>query len=174
MRYASLLVFLAVLASQCGACGSPAAARTLPDEVLCLDWPLGPDHRYVSTAFHDPAYGYKKEIGEHWAIDLPAEVGTPVLASAAGKVVVVEPVKAGAASFVIVRFDRQWTYGVMHLSRIDVVRGQPIARGDQLGLSGGAVDAPGSGPYTSGPHLHFSLAYPAPAEYVDPAPYLCP
>jgi murein DD-endopeptidase MepM/ murein hydrolase activator NlpD len=51
----------------------------------------------------------------------------------------------------------------MHLSRIDVKKGDEVERGKQLGLSGGTGQA-------TGPHLHFAARWQG--VYVDPAKLL--
>ena len=180
MRHASLLFWLIVAGLPFSCAGAakppvimPAPAHGLPFGVVCLDWPLGPDHRGISAGFHDPSYVFKAKIGDHDAIDLPTGVGTPILAPTFGKVVAVGPVvdKEHAAG-VMVRIDAHWTYFVAHLSRVDVAKGESVRRGQTLGLSGGAVGAPGAGPWTTGPHLHFNLQ--DDGKSVDPVPYMCP
>jgi len=49
---------------------------------------------------------------------------------------------------------KEWVYG--HLSQVNVSYGQHVARGDTLGLTGGAIGSPGAG-HTTGPHIHVSM-----------------
>ncbi len=180
MRAARLVLLIVALGH--AACGSTVVRvrirylvrpYPLPDGIGCLSWPTDNEHRRISAAFHDPNYFFKKKLGDHDAIDMPADVGTMIRASAAGMVVDVSPVvdKEHAAA-VTIRFGTSWTYRVVHLRRIDVVMGQHVELGDVLGLTGGAKGAIGSGPYTTGPHLHFNVQYEG--QSVDPEPYLCP
>ena len=127
---------------------------SLPEHVACLRHPM-------------PGVP-----GNHTGVDFPAPVGTDVLAPASGKVVKAVDVAAGADAYVSVRFAEGWTYAVHHLSRVDVKVDELVVRGQRLGLSGGAVGADGSGPWTTGPHLHFSVAYAG--AFVNPSPYVCP
>lgn len=184
MRTARMFVLLAVVGQS--ACSSgirvkdpPASADTgpkfhekdppLPEGIACLDHPME-HYWHISSKYRDPKHPFVP--GKHYAVDFPAPVGTPALAAADGKVARVEPVAPGQDAFVSVRFAEGWTVAVHHLSRVDAEVGQTVARGDVLGLSGGAVGADGSGPYTTGPHLHFSVAYDG--AFVNPVTYLCP
>ncbi len=141
----------------------------LPDGLACLRWPM-PDNRRVSSEFRDPDHTFTP--GLHSGTDMPAPVGTSVLAPAAGTVVWTRPVEPCRDAAVGVRFGEGWVYSAHHLSRVDVEVGERIVVGRRLGLSGGAVDAPGSGPWTTGPHLHFSLQFKE--AYVDAGKYFCP
>ena len=141
----------------------------LPEGIACLDHPLE-HYWHVSSKYRDPKHPFVP--GKHYALDFPAPVGTPVLAAADGEVVAIGPVEQGKDAYVSVRFAEGWTYAVHHLSAVVSEIGQAVRRGDLLGLSGGAVGADGSGPWTTGPHLHFSVAYEG--AFVNPAPKLCP
>jgi murein DD-endopeptidase MepM/ murein hydrolase activator NlpD len=141
----------------------------LPDGLRCLRHPMRA-HRKVSSEFMDPDHAFVP--GRHSGTDMPAPVGTDVLAPAGGVVRWVREVAACQDAAVAVEFGDEWTYAVHHLSRVDVWKGEKVVRGQRLGLSGGAVDAPGSGPWTTGPHLHFSMVYRG--AYVDAEKYFCP
>lgn len=110
--------------------------------------------------------------GKHDGTDFPAPIDTSVLAPAAGEVAWTREVAPCQDAAVAVSFGEGWTYEVHHLSRVDVVKGEKIVLGRRLGLTGGAIDAPGSGPWTTGPHLHFMLV--REGAYVDAAKYFCP
>ena len=135
----------------------------------CFGSPL-PGEWTISRKFHDPKYEYRKII-EHTGIDIPADVGTDVYAPVGGTIIA-----AGADAqdnnMVVVRVSKRVRYRVMHLSAIMVEKGQVVKRGDVLGLSGGEVGAKGSGPMTTGPHLHLDVDLDG--RFIDPAPLLCP
>lgn len=141
----------------------------LPDDLECLRHPMD-KHRKISSKYRDPKHPFVP--GNHSGIDFPAPVGTVVMAAAGGKVSALEPVAPGKDAYVSVRFAEGWTFSVHHLSAIVVEKGQDVVRGQRLGLSGGAVGADGSGPWTTGPHLHFSVAYEG--AFVNASSYLCP
>ena len=141
----------------------------LPAGLECLEHPME-HYWHISSTWRDPKHSFVPN--RHFAIDFPSPVGTPVLAAADGEVVRTEAVAPGVDAHVAVRFADGWTYEVHHLSQVDAAVGQAVRRGDVLGLSGGAVGADGSGPWTTGPHLHFSVAYEG--VFVNPLKYLCP
>lgn len=96
--------------------------------------------------------------GHDWILP----VGTPILAAAAGEVVFAglePPVECGTlgeVSALAVRIRHVAPRGEVfdsiyaHFSRIDVVQGQTVQAGQQIGLSGTTG-------CTGGPHLHFSV-----------------
>jgi len=138
-------------------------------------WALGPyDHFYfsrpiaadvVNWPLADYRYGgmFLDTDIVHTGIDIPNPRGTPVIAAAAGKVV-----WAGYGLFtgsnnpndpyglaVTIQHDfgykGQRLYTIYaHLDRIDVVRGQRVETGQQIGIVGNTGN-------TTGPHLHFEV-----------------
>jgi len=200
MRTARMYLLLAVVgqsacgrtqlkpnAPEPGACPLPdkAAASTaaldktfdtgkppLPPGLDCLRRPMG-SYRKVSSPFMDVRYGDGPlPASRHDGTDLPAPVGTDVLAPAAGTVTWTRAVAPCEDAAVKVSFGEGWTYATHHLSRVDVREGEVVVAGQRLGKSGGAVGAPGSGPWTTGPHLHFSLTHQD--DFVDAEKYFCP
>ncbi|WIE76213.1 M23 family metallopeptidase [Curtobacterium sp. MCSS17_007] len=98
----------------------------------------------------------------HRGLDFAAPAGTPVLAVTAGRVVSAGPLGGYGNQVLLVHPDgTQTRYG--HLSRIDVVPGQFLAAGEQLG-------AVGSTGISTGAHLHFEVI--VGGTPVDPAPWL--
>jgi murein DD-endopeptidase MepM/ murein hydrolase activator NlpD len=103
----------------------------------------------------DPNGGGKQH---HNGIDYEMPVGTPVLAAADGIVDVVTVQANSARSYgryIVLKHEGFYTY-YAHLSKSLVKVGQKVRQGQQIGLSGGAKGAPGSGSST-GPHLHFEI-----------------
>jgi murein DD-endopeptidase MepM/ murein hydrolase activator NlpD len=118
-----------------------------------VNWPNA-DYRYGGTFFDDVV---------HTGVDIPAPIGTPVLAAGPGKVVWAGfGLYSGAynaddpyGQAVVIRHDFGYrgetlytVYG--HLSQIDVENGQHIETGHQVGLVGITG-------FTTGPHLHFEV-----------------
>lgn len=115
-------------------------------------------------------FGQSRPGHIHAGIDIGVSNGTPVVASRAGTVVaagLTDP--NGYGNLVTIRHDGNTYTRYGHLSRVDVGRGQQVAQGTQIGLSGGVRGAYGSGD-SSGPHLHFEIR---PGDVAaNPLPYL--
>lgn len=103
------------------------------------------------TTHHNPDSRY--------AVDFIVPVGTPVLASRAGRVVDIDQEytlggndPALKANHVLILHEdgTLGMYSHLAMHRISVSFGQPVAAGDLLGYSGNTG-------YSSGPHLHFAV-----------------
>lgn len=108
----------------------------------------------------DPFGGYSKL---HTGMDLSCQPGNPVYATGDGVVAKVEsdPGKGYGLNILLDHgFGYQTRYA--HLSRIDVVAGQKVSRGDCIGMSGNSGRS-------SGPHLHYEVLYRK--DFVNPAQY---
>jgi hypothetical protein len=118
-----------------------------------VNWPLA-DYRYGGVFLPDVV---------HTGIDIPAPLGTPVLAAGPGRVTwagyglyrgVEDPTDPYGLAVVIKHsfgYQGQRLYTVYgHLERIDVLVGQQVETGDVLGLVGQTGKV-------TGPHLHFEV-----------------
>lgn len=85
----------------------------------------------------------------HQAVDIAASTGTPVLASAGGKVVKASWYSTYGNCVIIDHGNGQQTL-YAHLSKINVGVGQTVSQGQQIG----AVGSTGN---STGPHLHFEI-----------------
>lgn len=86
----------------------------------------------------------------HTGWDLRARTGTPVLASASGRVVFAGRLDI-RGNHVIIDHGYGILSGYSHLSQTNVTRGQTVSRGQVIGLSGNTGRS-------SGPHLHWEIA----------------
>jgi murein DD-endopeptidase MepM/ murein hydrolase activator NlpD len=123
-----------------------------------------PSRGIVTSAFGyrvDPVTGRKGAF--HSGIDIASPAGTPVKAAADGIVRECGFFKNGYGNLVVVEHDRDLCTYYGHLARIDVRRGQKVARSQHLGT----VGATGK---TTGPHLHFEVRRGDTA--LDPATFL--
>ncbi|OIO54210.1 hypothetical protein AUJ46_03745 [Candidatus Peregrinibacteria bacterium CG1_02_54_53] len=110
----------------------------------------------LSAGFLDASY--REHFGiPHYGLDIVIGQGTPVFSAADGVVFLARDGGTTGYSYVLVghRGGTATLYG--HLSKISVTSGQDLRQGEPVGLSGGAVGAHGSGPTTTGPHLHFEV-----------------
>jgi murein DD-endopeptidase MepM/ murein hydrolase activator NlpD len=106
----------------------------------------------VDKRFGGPApYG----DGRHPGIDYGVHTGTPVIAVAGGKVVNVRPASDGIENGleVSVVHDQHFYSFYAHLDRVFVEKGQPVKRGQLLGLSGESNNYSKRG----NQHLHFGI-----------------
>lgn len=149
------------------------APPALPERIGCLRKPLGVPLKRIrlSSTYRDPNHAYDLFKGYHTGIDLPAPVGTPVLAPAGGTVKKADDERIEDAWSVTVDMGDGWRFRAVHLSEVRVAVGDEVRAGDVIGLSGAEPDDYGSGPFTTGPHLHFDLAYGG--AFVDPRPHFC-
>ena len=118
-----------------------------------ISWPLSP-YKGLSTEFHDPTYPFR-HLFEHPGIDIPTPLGTPVKSSAPGYVAWT---KTGTqyGNYVMVIHSNGIATLYAHLSKISVAQDQFVARGSEIGLSGGVPGTPGAG-LSTGAHLHFEV-----------------
>lgn len=91
----------------------------------------------------------------HAGIDIAVPVGTSVKAAAGGTIIEAGTLP-GYGNVVIIDHGGGTITRYAHLSRIDARRGDTVGQGEQIGLSGGARGAPGSG-NSRGPHLHYEV-----------------
>jgi murein DD-endopeptidase MepM/ murein hydrolase activator NlpD len=99
----------------------------------------------------------------HKGQDISAPIGTPVIATADG-VVVIAGWQRGYGRVVYVDHGNGISTRYGHLSRIDVAAGQILKRGEQLGLVGSSGRSTGS-------HLHYEVRINgAPANPIDYLP----
>jgi len=107
--------------------------------------------------------------GNHSGIDFAVPVGTPVKATADGKVTYAGDYGGACGYGVKIQHGADYATVFCHLSRIDVHANGWIRKGVTIGLSGGAAGAKGSGRST-GPHIHYAVK--AKDKFVDPMLFL--
>jgi murein DD-endopeptidase MepM/ murein hydrolase activator NlpD len=86
---------------------------------------------------------------QHSGVDLRARTGDPVRVSSAGVVRLAEELFFSGNAVIVDHGAGVFT-SYLHLSRIDVAVGQPVARGEIVGLIGATGRA-------TGPHLHWGV-----------------
>jgi murein DD-endopeptidase MepM/ murein hydrolase activator NlpD len=123
-------------------------------------WPVVGSLRSGVGVRSNPFGGGAQEF--HKGQDIAAPTGTPVNVTADGVVVVAGWVR-GYGNGIYVDHGNGITTRYGHLSRIDVVVGQTLKRGDHLGLVG-------STGRSTGPHLHYEVRING--EPISPLPYL--
>jgi murein DD-endopeptidase MepM/ murein hydrolase activator NlpD len=122
----------------------------------------GGDHLDWQQRFRWPArgrisgvYGSRRILGgvpgrTHYGVDVAAPVGTPVTAPAGGVVTLAEDDFSIEGGIVILDHGYGLASTFLHLSRLDVRRGERVGRGEPIGAVGSTGRA-------TGPHLHWAV-----------------
>jgi murein DD-endopeptidase MepM/ murein hydrolase activator NlpD len=101
-----------------------------------------------------PISGGTRTQGVHGynGVDLAAPVGTPLLASAAGEVIIAKQGgwNGGYGSYVVIKHDNGTQTLYAHASSVGVGVGQYVGQGDIIGALGASGKA-------TGPHVHFEI-----------------
>lgn len=103
----------------------------------------------ILSAFGERAHPITGVVAIHHGVDLTAEEGTPVLATADGTVTKAE-YKAVYGHHVILTHADGSTSLYGHMQSLAVDAGQTVTAGEALGLTGQSG-------WATGPHLHFEL-----------------
>lgn len=116
---------------------------------------VGPVGSAAQDAYYiAPLNHYIKTQGVHGynAVDLAAPVGTPILASAAGEVIVAREGgwNGGYGSYVVIQHDNGSQTLYAHMSSVDVYDGQSIVQGQVIGRVGSTGKSTGA-------HVHFEI-----------------
>ena len=108
----------------------------------------------LSGYYIRPISGGRKSQGLHGynAIDIAASVGTPIVASADGDVIVSRGSgwNGGYGSYIVIRHDNRTQTLYAHNSRNIVSGGQRVVKGQVIGYVGSTGKS-------TGPHLHFEI-----------------
>ncbi|MES2213816.1 MAG: M23 family metallopeptidase [Patescibacteria group bacterium] len=116
--------------------------------------PTGSNYPSVAGYFMRPISGGHKTQGIHGhnGVDLGAPVGTPIMASATGKVIISRSggYNGGYGTYVVISHANGTQTLYAHMSTNKVVVGQTVTQGQVIG----AVGMTGK---TSGAHLHFEV-----------------
>ena len=107
-----------------------------------------------------PVLGYARM---HNGIDLACAQGTPIYATRAGTVTVASYQAGGAGNYVSINHGDGFSSIYMHMTHYIVYAGQQVAKGQVIGYVG-------STGISTGPHLHFGIAYAG--TYVNPLAYI--
>ena len=111
--------------------------------------PLDGDHPVQSSFGTRRAYNDGPVSSFHGGTDFGGTEGTPIFASAAGKVVLAHELDIRGNTVIIDHGLGVYTL-YCHLSRIDVKEGDMVPRGEKLGLLGNTG-------LSTGPHLHWEM-----------------
>ncbi len=158
MRWTLLFSRFALVATAAGfLVGCASGGKADRDTATPSGWPVDSTVASVSSNF-----GVRRSGTWHQGIDLSAPKGTPVRATAAGKVVVAE--RSGAyGRTVVVDHGNGVRTRYAHLKSIAVERGERVKAGEVIGKVGKSGNA-------SGNHLHYEIV--VDGTPVDPWPFM--
>ncbi len=151
----------------------PEIDRAERTRLMGLFGQVTPEH-YWDGPFIAPAAGeftspfgawrlYNESLwARHTGLDIRGPVGTALVASGAGRVVLAEWLDVRGNAVYIDHGLGIYT-GYAHLTEIHVTRGQIVRQGQIIGISGNTGRS-------SGPHIHWEVA--VAGEWVDPAQFL--
>jgi murein DD-endopeptidase MepM/ murein hydrolase activator NlpD len=113
--------------------------------------------RPVEAKISDDFAAHTKRKSVNPGVDYVVPVGTPLLAIATGTVARISNTVSGAGGrVVLLEFPSGHKADYLHLSRVDVAKGDKVKKGQVIGLSGGS----GLGKELGyGPHLHLSFRH---------------
>ncbi|MDR3570710.1 MAG: LysM peptidoglycan-binding domain-containing protein [Candidatus Pacebacteria bacterium] len=141
-----------VLHGTAGDCGTFIPDADNPAEPSHNVGPIGScqqDAYYISPLAH---FVQTQGIHGYNAVDLAASIGSPIMASADGTVIVARSGgwNGGYGSYVVIQHPNgaQTLYG--HMSKVAAYDGEPVVQGQVIGYVGETGDA-------TGPHLHFEI-----------------
>ena len=132
-----------------------AKANKVLNPNTTLKWPV--PKNTITTYFHDPHYPFRKSIGEHPAIDIRAPQGSPLHAAADGYVARVKFDGNGTYAYIMIIHGNNLSTVYGHVSAVNVKADEYVTQGEVIGRTGGMPGGIGSGPFTTGPHLHFEV-----------------
>jgi len=98
----------------------------------------------------------------HWGIDFTCPRGTPIQATANGKVTLVKSSRTGFGKHVIIDHGYGYTSLYAHMDRIDVKKGEEVSKGQKIGIVGNTGTS-------TAPHLHYEVKYKG--KHVNPIHY---
>lgn len=130
-------------------------------EISVPEWSgdfLAPIASVVSDSFGTRRVFNGELVSVHRGLDFKAKPGSPVLAANSGEVVLARKMFY-EGNCVIIDHGEGFMTLYMHLSRFEVVAGQKVAKGQEIGLSGATGRA-------TGPHLHMGVRWEG--AYLDP------
>lgn len=126
-------------------------------------WPVAGGVGRITTYFGPAINPFTHEMYLHLGVDIAYAYGTPILASADGKVVQRGYEALGYGNYVVIRHRYGFYTKYAHMEQVYVNEGDVVKQGQMIGRMG-------STGLSTGPHLHFEVHLGS--EVVDPMRYL--
>jgi len=113
---------------------------------------LLPVKGYITSRFGTRVHPIEGEEKFHTGIDIAAPYGSPVYATASGKVIRARKTYSGKGNYVMIKHINNLITVYLHLSRIIVKEGEFVKKGEIIGYIGTSGLA-------TGPHLHYEVLF---------------
>ena len=126
-------------------------------------WPLKDVRGWITTPFGPAIHPFTGQWYLHKGIDIAQAMGTPIVATANGKVSKIDYEPLGYGHYIDLKHNYGFSTRYGHLSRSYVTKGQDVVRGQ-------IIAAMGASGLATGPHLHYEVRIGT--EVVDPTKYL--
>ena len=120
------------------------------------------EYKRISTKFGMRRHPITKRKHFHSALDLAADIGTPIYAPADG-VVVYAGKKRFYGNFLLINHAFGFATAYGHLQKLNVKAGEYVKKGDLVALCGNTGRS-------TGPHVHYELRYLS--KWLDPEPFM--
>lgn len=111
---------------------------------------IRPVRSEIISGFGMRKHPIQREDRMHNGIDLKADLGTDVMATADGYVLQTGIKNNGMGQYISIRHNNEYTTVYAHLSKINVYQGKKVKRGDVIGQSGNSG-------LCKGPHLYYEV-----------------
>ena len=128
-----------------------------------ITWVTPTKNYYISSPFGYRWHPISGQWKMHYGIDLAASQGTPIYATRTGVVTVAAYQEGGAGYYVKLNHGDGYTSIYMHMTHYIVKVGEYVTAGQIIGYVGSTGGS-------TGPHLHFGIAYNG--EYQDPTKFI--
>ena len=125
-----------------------------------ITWIMPTLYKGVSSSFGMRWHPIDKVYKMHQGVDLPGDTGTPVVATRSG-VITTAVFHKTCGNHIWINHGDGYKSVYMHLDTMMVSVGQYVVAGQQIGTLGNTGGS-------TGPHLHFGVAYNG--NYIDPMP----
>ena len=132
-----------------------AKANKVLNPNATINWPV--PKNTITTTFHDPDYPFINSIGQHPAIDVRVAQGSNLRAAADGYVARVKFSGDSTYAYIMIIHGNNLSTVYGHVSAVYVKADQYVTAGQIIGRTGGMPGSIGSGPFCTGPHLHFEV-----------------
>jgi len=157
-----VLILSLALLSACATRGSQPLTVTFPRNVPSC-WPVACEYTRVTCRFGERIASGNQGGHDHRGIDIAAPKGTPVVATADGRVVYAKHSKNGYGRLVRIAHGGGIETWYAHLKSLDVKQGASVNQGQRIGRIGKSGRATGF-------HLHYEVH--VDGEAVEPRRFL--